>query len=321
MTKILLIDDIQDNIDVLELLIEQYMLEHGINDYIIQSSLEAEKGLEILKNENIDIVFLDIMMPQTDGFEFLQIARNDPIIHQPIIVMATALGDDITKQKEQKYGANAFMVKPIIYKTVKIMLDRYLKILKEKSFKVEDEFDFDFDFDDEIEDDESYESDSLINIINKQEFMQAYDAQSFYESYEWNIENVEKRIEDLDYVIFRVFDSLDEDLEKVDFDLEEDFKNILEIITEYAEFVSMFEELSDMQIILLNLKSSLNQANIFQMSDINKNYLAKLIKAVVSDLIDFKDKVFLDKSVANIHYLDASIAFSCSEIQKLINKF
>ena len=154
MVNILIIDDVDDNLVVLEMLIEEYMDEKRLEDYNILTTSDASKGLQIIEEKNIDIIFLDIMMPEMDGFEFLKILRNKPLQKQPIVVMTTALGDDQTKQKEQAYGANAYMVKPVSLRVVTIMLDKFLEVLginntNNSDFNTDDEFDFDFDdFDD-----------------------------------------------------------------------------------------------------------------------------------------------------------------------------
>lgn len=327
MTKILIIDDVQDNLDVLELLIEGYMEDNDIDDYSLTPMIDPVAALEKTNTEEYDIIFLDIMMPQMDGFEFLQSVRNNSTIKQPIIVMATALGDDLTKKKEQEYGANAYMVKPINSKVVSIMMDRYLEVLASQKFEVEDEFDFDFDFDDDFADeakeDEDTEMDpstaALRRIISNYNNIEPLDSSEFLGMYSWNSDGIERHLEDLDYLVFKVFDSLEENINNMDIDIENDFKNILEIIIEFGHFTASFSELKDIQFVLTHLEEILEHVDINYLSDQQKKRFTVLIKAIVSDLIDFKDKVFVEKSVPNIYYLNATIASSCLELDNLLS--
>ena len=57
MIRILLVDDIKDNIVVLDMLIEEYMEDDDIQDYEIVSTTNPREGIEIALSQNIDIIF------------------------------------------------------------------------------------------------------------------------------------------------------------------------------------------------------------------------------------------------------------------------
>ncbi|MBC7381407.1 MAG: response regulator [Bacteroidia bacterium] len=106
--RILLIDDDKD---------DQFFFVRTIED--IQSSIVCEladnglKGLSaLLKNPNPDIIFLDLNMPQMNGFDFLEIIKKDENFkHIPVIIFTTSSHlQDIEKAKELK--AVAFLTKP-----------------------------------------------------------------------------------------------------------------------------------------------------------------------------------------------------------------
>jgi len=70
----------------------------------------GEKGLEIVRNEEIDVVLLDIMLPGIDGFQVCKILREEfPSIG---IIMLTAKSQDIDKIMGLEYGTDDYMVKP-----------------------------------------------------------------------------------------------------------------------------------------------------------------------------------------------------------------
>ena len=57
MMKILLVDDIAENITVLELLIEEYMEDNELEDYSLLSTTNSLEGVKIAKDESADIIF------------------------------------------------------------------------------------------------------------------------------------------------------------------------------------------------------------------------------------------------------------------------
>ncbi len=70
----------------------------------------GERGLEIAREEDIDLVVLDIMLPGIDGFEVCKTLREEyPNIG---IIMLTAKSQDIDKIMGLEYGTDDYMVKP-----------------------------------------------------------------------------------------------------------------------------------------------------------------------------------------------------------------
>jgi putative two-component system response regulator len=77
----------------------------------IQASSGA-KALQLLAENPVDIILLDIMMPDMDGYEFCrQLKQSKNLAHIPII-MLTALVDEESRQKSFAVGANDFISKP-----------------------------------------------------------------------------------------------------------------------------------------------------------------------------------------------------------------
>jgi len=70
----------------------------------------GEKGVELARKEDIDIVVLDIMLPGIDGFEVCKILREEfPNLG---IIMLTAKSQDIDKIMGLEYGTDDYMTKP-----------------------------------------------------------------------------------------------------------------------------------------------------------------------------------------------------------------
>lgn len=106
----------------------------------------AEDGIKIARNEDIDIVILDVMLPGMDGFEACKILRED--IPSLGIIMLTAKTQDIDKIMGLEQGSDDYMTKPFnpteLVLRVKSLLRRIDfkedgsdKILKYDCFKID----------------------------------------------------------------------------------------------------------------------------------------------------------------------------------------
>ncbi len=100
---ILIVDDIIENVDVLVEVLKEYDLITALN---------GKTALEIVKDENIDLILLDIMMPEMDGFEVCKILKeNSDTVHIPIIFLSAKDKDDDI-QKGFELGSVDYITKP-----------------------------------------------------------------------------------------------------------------------------------------------------------------------------------------------------------------
>ena len=79
--------------------------------------IEAESGvkaLELLPEQPLDLVFLDVMMPEMDGFQVCEAIRKDPNYSLLPIIMLTSLGDSDDVVHGMAAGADDFLNKPFI---------------------------------------------------------------------------------------------------------------------------------------------------------------------------------------------------------------
>lgn len=102
MQTILLIDDENRMLDLLELFLEP----HGFN--CIKADT-GEIGLEIVRKEKVDIVLLDVMMPDMDGWEVCKKIRELSTIP---VIMLTARTDKADIVKGLEFGADDYITKP-----------------------------------------------------------------------------------------------------------------------------------------------------------------------------------------------------------------
>ncbi|MCM3411395.1 response regulator transcription factor [Metabacillus litoralis] len=102
MTTVLLIDDEQRMLNLLSLYLEPY-------GYICFKKNSGPQGIETLRNQKVDIVILDIMMPEMDGWTTCERIRE---ISDVPIIMLTARSEKEDIVKGLKKGADDYLVKP-----------------------------------------------------------------------------------------------------------------------------------------------------------------------------------------------------------------
>ena len=75
-------------------------------------ALNGQEALSLIQTEIPDLVFLDIMMPVMDGFTVCHKVKNELGMQNIHIVMLTAKGDELDKQRGTAAGADAYITKP-----------------------------------------------------------------------------------------------------------------------------------------------------------------------------------------------------------------
>jgi len=103
---ILIVDDVKPN----RLVVKSYLAN---NDYDFLLADGGRQALDLLEHEDVDLILLDIMMPDIDGIEVLkQIRVNERLRHIPVI-MVTAMGAEDALPECLELGASDYVTKPI----------------------------------------------------------------------------------------------------------------------------------------------------------------------------------------------------------------
>jgi adenylate cyclase len=101
---VLVIDDLPQNTRLLEAILAP-------KGYQVVTAASGEEGLRLLREEKPDLVLLDILMPEMDGYEVCRRIREDPATAFLPVVMITASGDQ-EKRRALETGADDFVTKP-----------------------------------------------------------------------------------------------------------------------------------------------------------------------------------------------------------------
>ena len=109
MIKILAIDDHQDNLVTLKAILQDV-----IPYAVLYTALNGPKGIESAITNDPDVILLDIVMPDMDGFEVCrQLKADERVSNIPVIFLTALGGDKKSRIKALEVGAEAFLSKPI----------------------------------------------------------------------------------------------------------------------------------------------------------------------------------------------------------------
>ncbi|EKR64575.1 PAS domain S-box protein [Leptospira weilii str. 2006001853] len=81
--------------------------------YAADTALNGLEAIECLKERNYDLIFMDIQMPEMDGYEATHLIRKDFAKSKPVIVAMTANAMEGDKEKCLEAGMDAYIAKPI----------------------------------------------------------------------------------------------------------------------------------------------------------------------------------------------------------------
>ncbi len=125
---ILAIDDMAENIELLNNILK--------DDYIVKMALDAETGIKIAIEKIPDLILLDIVMPEIDGFKVCKILKENPKTKNIPIIFVTVKDDVIDEECGFRLGAVDYITKPFIPAIVKVRVKTHIA-LKDYTNKLE----------------------------------------------------------------------------------------------------------------------------------------------------------------------------------------
>jgi DNA-binding response OmpR family regulator len=106
--KILIVDDESH----IRMLIEQTLEELEDEGVEFLTAENGEIAFNIIQKENPQLVFLDVMMPKMNGMEVCRKVKKELLLSNIYIVLLTAKGQELDRQKGHEVGADIYMTKP-----------------------------------------------------------------------------------------------------------------------------------------------------------------------------------------------------------------
>lgn len=115
--RVLVVDDSLDNLALFSAALEMW----GHDVLALQdATLALPKALEFLP----DIAFLDLAMPDIDGFEVARRIRQHKVLDSTFLVAVTGYGRDEDREKSQAAGFDVHLLKPLEFELIKSLLKK-----------------------------------------------------------------------------------------------------------------------------------------------------------------------------------------------------
>ncbi len=104
--RVLVVDDVLANVRLTEARLQAEYFD-------VRTALSGKAGLEAARNERVDLVILDVMMPDLSGFEVCAALKADPRTAHIPVIMVTALDGAEDRVRGLEAGADDFLTKPV----------------------------------------------------------------------------------------------------------------------------------------------------------------------------------------------------------------
>ena len=110
-TRMLVVDDDPRNLFVITSALESQGAE-------VENALNGRRALEMLEEQTVDLVFMDIMMPEMDGYQAIRALKADPRLAALPVVALTAKALKSDRDKALAAGADDYLAKPVDYEVL-----------------------------------------------------------------------------------------------------------------------------------------------------------------------------------------------------------
>ncbi len=136
--QILIVDDISENIQVVMNILKEM-------SYDFSFALNGKEAIELIQKNHYDLILLDVMMPELDGFEVCRLIKEDNRIKDIPIIFLTARTDIDAISKAFKVGGNDYISKPFHAEELLARVNTQLQLytarlkLKQKNLSLETE--------------------------------------------------------------------------------------------------------------------------------------------------------------------------------------
>ncbi len=121
---VLVVDDSPENIDILHEIL------HG--KYTILFALNGKRALSMAEEARPDIILLDVMMPEMDGFEVCRRLKNNPLTNDIPVIFITANNQPVDEELGIKLGAVDYLSKPVNPAIVLLRVEMHLALYNQR---------------------------------------------------------------------------------------------------------------------------------------------------------------------------------------------
>ena len=122
--QILIVDDAPLNIEMLGVMLA--------DDYRISFAMDGQQAIGMIAKSQPDLILLDIMMPDMDGFEVCRYLKNDESLANIPIIFITVLGEATEESLGLSLGAADYISKPFNADLVRLRVRNHLELKKQR---------------------------------------------------------------------------------------------------------------------------------------------------------------------------------------------
>lgn len=123
---VLIVDDIYFNAKFIEDILK--------DDYLVVIVTSGKECLEYIKHKKVDIILLDVVMPEMDGYEVCRRVKADPVTKKIPVVFLSVKGEIEDETKGLELGAIDYIIKPACTSIIKARIKNHLELKKYNDF-------------------------------------------------------------------------------------------------------------------------------------------------------------------------------------------
>ncbi len=104
---------------------KQLELELKASNIYVDAAETGEIGLELIEKNYYDLIFLDVMLPGTDGYQVCKHIKRNPALKQTPVVMLTSKSSPFDRVRGSLAGCDTYLTKPVDYEQFRQVLEKY----------------------------------------------------------------------------------------------------------------------------------------------------------------------------------------------------
>jgi two-component system cell cycle response regulator DivK len=120
MAKVLVIEDNPSNMKLTSLILRNA-------GHAVVGAVDAESGLKLARDEQPDLILMDIQLPGMDGLTATTLLKHDPTTADIPVIALSALAMKSDKERSKTAGCDAYIVKPLRYRELYGVMERLLQ--------------------------------------------------------------------------------------------------------------------------------------------------------------------------------------------------
>ena len=124
--NVLAVDDIPINLLLVQKMLARY-------NFTLRTAVNGQQALDEVAKQKPDLILLDLMMPEIDGFEVIRRLKENPETADINIVILSALNSNEDIVKGFSLGANDFIMKPIIMERLLTCVTTQFQLIEAKN--------------------------------------------------------------------------------------------------------------------------------------------------------------------------------------------